>query len=742
MTVSTLKKEFNFTLDEKVKTWFYLLINHRTKRFFFGQSKFSRKEERHKDDVYVKLFGDWKYDGYSTYWFGVEQSGIIDTKIHRKIKSLPDCLDVAGKGSDECFCLTGYSQNRILDVCKQFIKETFGETKIDQKEFLELRTYQKDFLEKINSKQNPWTDFLLFAKCRAGKTVMTYSYIVERKYKVTLGCSLRNSPKQSWFQDIEKYQNFQNIRIVDLSTKHWEKELQFYLNEPDIQIFIWTTVQGLNTVNNRLEKLKQITPVDFLVFDESHVGKYATKFKELRNKFSDIPCLSVSGTAYKQIWEYPENQRFVYSYYEEQLDNDRGVFHPLRPKMKLIVVKYESDEYRKIFGDQPDAIKNIFVLNDDKKKFLYPELVRHFIHMYFGPQRDIKDYKKRLLYGSQHLLICLPSIAACHLFAKMVENYYVPLVVTCDTRRQSGDIEDFLEKNKEGNTITITYEANVLGVTQERWDTIINCKEGNSREFWTQFSFRGGSGDYDWKVIDFCPQRALESLNEDYVTHSERNPEIRQRTVTGFIHTCEFVNGVEELSDEKICDILSADVTSAIRLLSGLVQKIDDDKLDDLDVDLDLTSSKNEQDKKVVNDNEANGESNEKFSSNKINQNSSLKEMEELLTKKKESLKAIMESIPLVIFWELKDGNKINSIESVLDSEFYVKITEDTMEYLSQVLDLGLLKSYDVLYRIMEVTAWISSNMSKDETMTLYELSITKNGNCNIPVEFLNEIFL
>lgn len=755
MTASILKKkitrvknsiisdpnEFILTSGEEVKTWIYVLINDRTRRFFLGQSKFSRKEERHKDPAYTKLFSDWGKDGYSTYWFGVKQSGVIDTKIHPKIRALKDC----DYNKNECFSLNGYSIDRIVDTCKKLIEGTFGKPKTDQKQLLKLRGYQKNFLKKINSDWEQWKDFLLFAKCRAGKTVMTFSYILERNYKVTLGVSLRTSPKQSWIEDLKKFIDFENIRVVDLTKKNWENELRFYLNEPNIQIFIWTTVQGLNTTKNRLQKLKEITSVDFLVFDESHIGKYAEKFTELREQFSNVPCLSVSGTAYKQIWEYPENRRFVYSYYEEQLDNLRGVFNPLRPLMELIVLMYDSPEYRKIFGDAiADAMKNIFVLNDEKTEFLYPELVRDFIHRYFGPQRHIKDFKKRLLYGSQHLLISLPSITACHLFAEMVEQYYIPFVVTSDTNRESKDITDFLEKNKEAKTITITCEANVLGVTQELWDTIILCKEGSSREFWTQFVFRGGSGDKNWKVIDMCPERALECLHEDYVTNAERNPEIRQRILREFVAISEFEDGLKPLSQEKIYEILSTDITSATRLISGLIDKIDDDKLKDFEIDLNIKSSKDCQNKKVVNQNDTNGKSNETFISNSDGEkdDSSSKNLKNLFEQKKKSLKAITDSIPLVIFWELKNGNQINSIDSVINSEYYDKITEDTMGYLRQAIDQGLVDPQNILYRIVDVTAWISTSMNIDETMTLYKLSISKNGNRNIPVEFLEEIFV
>lgn len=651
-----------------------------------------------------------------------------DHRIHEFIVKLP----YARKHS-EVFAFRGtndYTAEIIVDMCRE--KFNLGKDhQQKEKEVFVPRPYQKEFVAKA---QAEYLEFLLFAKCRAGKSAMTYLHILDRNFRVSLVCSYRKSPGQSWVEDLEKFVQFENIRIVDMGSKSWQSELRFYLEQENIQIVLWSTVQGLQS---RLPDLKEIANVDFLVLDESHIGGKASQYKNVRDQLITTPCLNISGTAYKQVWDYPEERSFVYSYFEEQLDNDRGVFNPLRPKMKVKVVKYMSDEYRKIYGDDPDAMKNIFVLNDEKDAFMYPELVRDFVHKYFSPQLHIKDRKNRLLYGSQHLLICLPSIGACHLFAEMIEPYFLPFVVTSDTGRDSDDIDKFIKENKEAKTITITYEANVLGVTQEMWDTIINCKEGNAKEFWTQFAFRGGSGDNDWSVIDFCPQRCLESLYQYYVTSCERNAEIRQRSLIEFIPIFEFDNGYKTLSHDDICNILAADATSSTRLISGILTHIDMQKLAQMNIDLKLKSSKPKSKKDVANNNNANGKSNEIFSSEKEKTMS-----EDELLQKYNTLLAITDSIPLVIFYELKDGNNINSIQSVINSEYYARITQDDKEYLKEAIEIDLVNPERLLYRLVDAVSTISKSMINDETMTLFELSTTKNENRSIPVEFLDEIFI
>ena len=93
----------------------------------------------------------------------------------------------------------------------------------------------------------------------------------------------------------------------------------------------------------------------------------------------------------------------------------------------------------------------------------------------------------------------------CRLFKS---TRFKPLVVTSDTRENSDSIRSHIDTNS--STVILTKTANVLGLTAEGIDTVMNCAEGSSREQWTQFAFRGGSTKRSsWDVIDFCPERCL-----------------------------------------------------------------------------------------------------------------------------------------------------------------------------------------------------------------------------------------
>ena len=187
---------------------------------------------------------------------------------------------------------------------------------------------------------------------------------------------------------------------------------------------------------------------------------------------------------------------------------------------------------------------------------------------YFSGDRKVKP-ADRLLHESNRLYITVPSVAACDASAEELKGTrFNPLVVHGTSKRTQVDIEKHLEENVTGAAI-ITRSANVLGVTADV-DTVINCSEGSSVEFWTQFAFRGGSGENDWRVIDFVPQRCVESLREMYVLATENEPQVSEFELTDYVNISEWDNGFTSMSQDCISKMLAADPRNSVRMVSGL----------------------------------------------------------------------------------------------------------------------------------------------------------------------------
>ncbi len=461
-----------------------------------------------------------------------------------------------------------YDQSRYnLDIIGEMIHEQFFAGKEKVYEEFKPRPYQQKFLSKI-----AWCtskEFLLFAKCRAGKSAMVLKHIVDTDYKVSLVCSRQKSPEGSWKDDSNKY--FPSVKYVSLKKPGWETHLEYW-RQRDVNVVLWGTVQ---TCLKRLDKIKN---VDFVAFDEAHIGGTADQFVKLREELDTRICY-ISGTAHKLCWMFPDdNQKFVYTYFDEQLDVQNGVFQ--RPKMNVAFAKYQTSAYQAIFGNDPDAMKNIFTMKGNE--FLYEGLVREFIHNYFGPQRGIR-IGDRLLNGKYHMM-ALPSVKACHAFQKLVDCYYPALVVTSDTNKDQEDITLFLEEHTKA--LIITQSANVLGVTAKKIDTVINCRGGESIEFWTQFAFRGGSGEHDWWVIDFDAQRCLRALHTAFQLACDSNPSLSEFSVVDFTNIHEWNDGFQELSKEAFEDALAADVESSISTVTSIVESLDLSGLSDFNFNL------------------------------------------------------------------------------------------------------------------------------------------------------------
>ena len=674
-----------------VKTWFYILFNCRTTRFFFGQSKYSRKDERHTDDVYTKLLGDWSYDGYKVHWIGISQEGFhLDHRIHDKFRITPHCqYNKSGKGSNEIFLFEGYEFNQVVDLSEKYVKEVFGE--VLERKNLKLRPHQEKFVEKILSSWEEWTEFLCFAKCRGGKSIMTLSTIVKADQKRILIVSRFNSPKDSWFKDCRKFEQFKNIRVVKLNEDNWVEEYKKWADDPDIHIIFWSTVQGLcASKNSRLNKLKRLTSIELIVFDECHIGEDADQFKKVRNKFKDAKCLKVSGTAYDQVWDYDPEHRFVYSYWDEQY------YYPGKyPRMNVYTPKFNVTGYREIFGNDPDAFTNIFLVNEDKTAFLYPHLVKNFWNKYFTTegQSRIRD-KNRIIVNRNHIIASLPSVAACRLSVPFISEY-AALDVTGISGEDSDTINKFVKENEDNSkkTICLTVEANVLGVTCEYWDCVVHLWKGSDKKRWVQLTFRGGSGKHDWDVVDFAPKRALKCLQDSLTLAKVENPELLDYEITDFTNVFEWDDKFNQLSQDKVFDILSIDVKDDIQgSFKNLSRSISDDRLTEENFNtVDLASDKKPQ-SNTVNDNDTNDESAKKLVEGFGDKKQTQKEKNE----NRKKLEQILNSIPLVLAHASKSGKQIRTTDELFTSEFYKPITQDTESVVYNLLQTRDMSARDI----------------------------------------------
>lgn len=704
-----------------LKNFYMQVIPDVDDAFGFGDTE-QTFEERQKMSDYSKVKGfAWalRHEKWEVFeWWEnccvIDRPHHQDKLVHTYLNSIPGI-----EQDDEVFRFKkGFGLT--LEIIRDMIHKKFFPDILPIREPLNLRPHQREFVAKA---QAEYLEFLLFAKCRAGKSIMALSHVVDCKFKATLIVSRHNSPIQSWKEDIDKFDKFDNLVFISMKDNNYIQQINYWYNT-DKQLVIWSTVQGYR-------KIQELPiDIDLLVYDEAHVGYKSNQWNTLRETIT-CPVLYVTGTAYKMVWDFPEQDRFIYSYFEEQLDKKKRLNN--RPSMRVILANYQSSQYQSLFGDDPDAMKNIFNVND-QGEFVNPSLVQDFVINRFATQRVLRP-QHRLLKDSTHLYITLPSVDACHAFAEyMKETRFSPLVVTGDTKKDAADINKHIEENPTGSCI-LTRVANVLGVTASKVDTVINCAEGSSIEFWTQFAFRGGSSDNDWQVIDFCPQRCLESLRQTFVAACDTNSEVSEYDLTDFVVISEWSEGFTTLTSDRVNEILSADVGNAIRLVSGLANNLDYNKLRDLDFNLYLKPSGDNVTKSIqLNDNNSNGKTNKK----RLNELS--KSDKDEIYQKIDTIQSILERIPLVLFHAINAGEKLNTIDSVIESNHYQPVTLDDENIVQMALNYDVIDRKSLSYRISRAYVDVQHAIQQDKLNALSVLSQSAQTQQDIPLELLEDM--
>lgn len=591
-----------------------------------------------------------------------------------------------------------------------------------------LYTHQKRFVDKIISTWEQWKEFLLFAKCRAGKSTMVYDAIVKSDAKITLIVSRFKSPKQSWEGDV-RFKNFDSLIFIDLNAKDWKKQLKKY-QETDKKIILWKCVQGQNTILNLPCK------VDLIVYDEAHQGFNGTQWAKVKD-VHDCKVIYVTGTAYKLRYNsaFGEENTYTYSYYEEQLEAKLGLNQGRTiPKLKLIVATYFSEQYQKLFGDDPAAMKNLFNthLNGD---FVHPELVQEFIDMYWSNkgQRHLRP-EDRIFNQCNHIYITLPSVAACHSFAKLVGGTrFAPLVVTGETENDAETINNHIELNPCG-TLILTKSANVLGVTAPKIDSVINLTEGKSLEFYVQFAFRGGSSENDWYLFDFCPERALSVQQQLFNIACDANPELAQYKFTSFVDVFSWIDGFKRLNEEEIAAILAVDVENTIEIASNFVNGMDSDVLKEIECSTNFSSASVSADDRIVNGNDTNSKGNKQSLTQ-----STPKDKEQELTK--EQVREYFKRIPLAVFHCVRKNVPTNNVENFLKSQHYIMNTGDCEGVVQTYLDKSSGKERERLLRYLgTITNNIKSSISQDECGTLDKLPHSRQEHKVLKLEFIDNL--
>jgi len=577
---------------------------------------------------------------------------------------------------------------------------------------LSARPYQKAFVDKF---MRTAEDFCLFAKCRSGKSVMTLQAATEAGYTSLLVVSYRTSAGNSWLQDATTYTVFHEWDTINLSDSDWMQQV-ISSQKTNRKQLLFSTVQRQNAKFGHSAELTKLYPqgVDLLALDECHIGGESDEFDKLKKSISRKRLLEISGTAYKTIWKYPRENVFVWGYVEEQRAKAEGAeWAQVLPKMQLVFANYDAGELGRVYGSDPDALKNVFSVVDGK--WQDAASVQAFLRKFFAYGTMCRK-QEQLLHGTQHAVMSLPSVEACYLFAEALKEFgsqFVPLVITGDSGNSQVEILEHVRNNPA--TICLTRWANVVGVTVPEWDTVIHGCEYQSAEFWVQFAFRGGSTRRDsWKVIDFAPERAVESIVEMAAvtaTVGDDEGEGVLRTFVDFADVFEFACGYSELSYESILQFGDVATASAKAITNAAVSSTRVGKnaraLAWAFEDLEKIADK-EQLREILNDNGTEGSSNASNSANQRVTDEEKKLIRETLAK----IKGVVERIDDVVVHGLLRDQHLSTLPKLLSYDRFERVTGCHPNMFEDAIEMGWINERVVSNSVSQVHMILDAQLS------------------------------
>jgi len=519
--------------------------------------------------------------------------------------------------------------------------------------------------------------FLWNAKMRFGKTFTAYQLAKKLGAKRVLVVTFKPAVEDAWQTDLESHADFDGWQYLSRNsdsdpTKINAKKPVVYFGS--FQDLLGRDDAGnIKPKNTWLHKVKW----DLVVFDEYHFGAWRDTAKELfegeeeaiakkeakleyaagleavnedlgvlsekETEFLPITTkayLYLSGTPFRALatGEFIEEQIFNWTYTDEQRAKEEfasknpGKWNPYGalPQMRLLTYQMpdelvaiasagEFDEFdlNEFFAATGEGKKAQFKHKSDVQKWLdiirggyAPRAVEH---LKTGTRPPFPYSDVRLLPYLQHAFWFLPSVAACHAMANLLdEKYnvfwhdYDPVVAAGATAgiglEALPPVRKAIGSGFDTKTIMLSCGKLTTGITVPQWSSILMLRNLKSPETYFQAAFRVQSpwsiknpnGDDPNEeeilkpvcfVFDFAPTRALRQLSEYGIglSPNEPNPENALKDLVSFLPVLAYDGAnMTQIDAGGILDIAMAGTSATLlarKWESALLVNVDNDTL-------------------------------------------------------------------------------------------------------------------------------------------------------------------
>ena len=337
----------------------------------------------------------------------------------------------------------------------------------------------------------------LDAKRLAEGTGHDITNAINTNKKVVLFCTLQDiegDEKKAKHAEIYKFASHNSFLIVD-ETHNGGRGITFskkikQLDANDIDDAAEQELNGkMNDAAINFGFVNQLhlsgTPYRILLTDEFapedivYMSSYSDLLAEKHNWFLENPDEDERKNPY---YEFPERYNFVYD------------------------LNQIPDERMKQFIDEEGIprLAELFAVVPNENRFVNEDVVRSFVQALWGRFENkgcwgiLADKVMNAAVGKFHILMKLPSIAACDAFAELLHDSdefrdYAVILATSNRQKnpsvkaikqqiKAADVSD-----KTAGTITLTCQRLSAAVSVKQWNVAINASDGKSAQDYDQF---------------------------------------------------------------------------------------------------------------------------------------------------------------------------------------------------------------------------------------------------------------
>ncbi len=443
-----------------------------------------------------------------------------------------------------------------------------------------LRDEQKEAvrLAKRHFNAKGFRQFLWNAKMRFGKTLSALQLAKEMGVQRTLIVTHRPVVKASWYEDFKKvFRNDGQWHYASVSDTQQQGDLsaleKLVNNDPDQHYVFFASMQYLrrSSLVNPKESAddnplkKQILENDWnlVIIDEAHEGT-STALGDNVKKYLRKPgtkMLQLSGTPYKIMNDFAENEVFTWDYVMEQEKKrtwkPKNMFDTDNPYAVLPELKIFTYDLAKLSGSEAVGEGAAFTLSEffrtwrsdgqgrypknmpegAEGDFVHKEAVRNFLDLLCSENGEnnypfsTEEYQENF----KHTLWVVPGVREAKALAKILREHdifsmfdIINVAGDGDADEQRADALDSVLKKigdapDQTNTITISCGRLTTGVTVPPWTAVFYLKgsESTSAATYMQTIFRvqshhiyNGMMKSLCYVFDFAPDRSLAAVAE------------------------------------------------------------------------------------------------------------------------------------------------------------------------------------------------------------------------------------